>query len=144
MEKLETTLIKHTKYIYEYTNVLDDKSLDRIRTTLTHECIEKNHPNMSRIKNSRDNDAYILGKLKNDNQIIFDINNELENLGYEYLKKYYSDCPLINRYYKPHGMVGSAMTYRVYGENDQYNWHVDTDGRFNLLVSFLLYLNDDR
>ena len=42
MEKLETTLIKHTKYIYEYTNILSDESLDRIRNTLIHECIEKN------------------------------------------------------------------------------------------------------
>lgn len=143
MEKLETTLIKHTKYIYEYTNVLSDESLDRIRNTLIHECIEKNDPNMSRLKNTRDNDAYILAKLKSGNKKILDVDDELENLGYYYLKKYYSDCKLINSYYKPHGVVGSAMTYRVYSEKDQYNWHVDTDGRFNLLISFLLYLNDD-
>lgn len=143
MEKLETTLKKHTNYIYEYENALDDTTLDRIKNNLEEEfSINEIDPDVFRLKSSRNNDAYTLGKYKN-NKVISDINDELEKIGYGYLVRYYEDCPLIKSYYQPYGIIGSAMTYRFYNKNDFYNWHVDSDGRFNLLVSFLLYLNDD-
>lgn len=143
MEKLETTLKKHTKYIYEYENVLSHEELDQIKNDLEEEFLKNNiDPSISRTKHIRNNEAYVLGKFKHKNNI-FEINSKLEELGYQYLSRYYSDCPLIKSYHNPYGIIGSSMTYRYYNKDDFYNWHIDDDGRFNLLVSFLLYLNDD-
>ena len=142
MEKLETTLIKHTKYIYEYENALDKESTEKIDNILRQEVLSIDS-DIPHIDNARNNHGWTLSFYQKENKNILEVNQFLEKLGYQYLTQYYKDCPLIKSYHKPNGSIGSFMTYRVYDKRDQYDWHTDSSSEYKFLVSFILYLNDD-
>lgn len=142
MEKREGNLIKHTNYIYEYTDAIDTESADNLESVLREET--KNiSPSVEYLKETRRNNAWNLGIHQHDSENILKINKYLEEVGYSFLSRYYRDCPLVGKYHYINGSVGSAMNYRVYDERDEYNWHVDISDKFRLLVAFILYLNDD-
>jgi hypothetical protein len=143
MEKRETNLIKHTKYIYEYENALDDQTCDRIRNSLS-EAFESNvEPDIPYMEHdARKNNAWILCGHK-DNKTVSEINDFLEPFGYDMLKKYHKDCPLFDKYAFTTNKIFSKMVYRSYHKNDRYDWHTDSSNMMSLYVSILLYLNDD-
>lgn len=142
MERCERTLIKHTNYIYEYINFIDEESINSIEKILSEE-IESYDPDLKYLNGTRSNRGWNLGSFKGRNKKINEVNQYLEKVGYGILSQYYRDCPLVKSYHSPNGSIGSAMTYRLYNKNDQYNWHTDTTDGFRLLVSLIIYLNDD-
>lgn len=142
MEQRKTNLIKHTKYIYEYQNAIDDNTVETIDFVLGKE-VANLKPDVAYMDYTRNNNGWTLSMFQEKNKNIFDINQALENIGYKFLTQYYRDCPLVREYHKPHGTIGSFMTYRVYNEKDQYNWHTDASHEYKFLVALIIYLNDD-
>jgi hypothetical protein len=143
MERRETNLIEHTKYIYEYQNAVDENTVESIREILNSNILDLNTTPDIKKYAARVNYGFNLNFHKNKNKKLDDVISSIEYLEIEYFKKYFTDCQLMRNYYKPLGVLGNTQIYRVYDEDDYYDWHCDTDKMFRFVASFILYLNDD-
>lgn len=134
-------MIQYTPYIIQYDNVIEDEIIDEYLEVLTGNLGDRD-PDIGYV-DGRENKAYALCRYRDNNPDIAKIDRELTQYGFYSLFRYYEDCKLAKKYWTPHNDLGSVMTYRTYDRGDSYNWHVDSDNTMRLLVSFLLYLNDD-
>jgi hypothetical protein len=143
MERRETNLIEHTKYIYEYQNAVDENTVESIREILSSNLYGTSpHPGLEKTE-VRNNIGFNINYYKNKNKQLDNVISCIEYLEIEYFKKYFTDCQLMRNYYQPYGSLGKTGVYRVYDKNDYYEWHCDTDKMFRFVASFILYLNDD-
>lgn len=144
-------VIKHTKFVWQYLNVLEDGACDYIY----NECMEHLHndptiptrPQTFSVKN----DSYNLTlasrshpnllsrkKLWTVDQKISDLYNNIQN-------EYISKNALFQYSVKAARVVGwkSEYHFRHYDFNEEYKWHCDFHYSKRFLLSGLLYLNDD-
>lgn len=134
-------MIKHTPYIIQYDNVIDDEKLDYYAQFLS-ESFKGKESDVSREK-GRNNDAYTLNYYAKSNHEIASISKELDQISFKYLMQYYEDCPLAGLYYGPEEGLYGLNLFRTYDESDSYEWHCDRGSFMRFIASFLLYLNDD-
>ena len=132
---------KHTKYIIEYENVLEDGVIDDIMKafdSIRGRKLLKGDRNAN-----RKNYAHYLGMLKNDPYLNY-TERKISQYGEYWLGRYREDCPDINYSMMSEYPILENFVYRYYKSGDHYNWHVDkshTD--IQLKISLLLFLNDD-
>ena len=137
-------LIKHTKYIYEYKNIVDSSLCDYIITLVENTKINNSYLNETRnkIRNASTINLTQIGNYNNNIKkadiLAHKIFSETHNLYtssnklYYFSGREYVDSVLKSQYY-----------YRIYNKKDYYDWHVDFSLSKMNLFSYVLYLNDD-
>tara|TARA_B100002019_G_C21095115_1_gene510609 strand:+ start:245 stop:847 length:603 start_codon:yes stop_codon:yes gene_type:complete len=142
---------KHTPQIYQYFDICTDEQSDRI-AELCHDyrddndClfIEQNDVRNNKsynvtITSQNHPDADVREKLEEADTLINDIFSKAYNLYTEnnYLWDIYHSGISDDR------VLGSEYIYRCYDVDEQYKWHVDKSVDKDLVLAFILYLNDD-
>lgn len=139
---LGTIMKKHTNYIIEYDNFVDDEKINEI-LTICKKYVKGNRLLPSERTKNRYNDAHYLALFR-ENPVVSYLEKECNRIGYLALEQYKKDCPLIKYSIMKEYPFLSNFVYRYYNTNDHYKWHVDkTHHGVELKVSFLLYLNDN-
>lgn len=133
-------MIKHTPYIIQYDNVVEEEKLDYYAKFLS-KSFKGKESDVSR-KKGRNNNGYSLPFYYKQNSEIESINRELDQIAIKSLLQYYKDCPLSRIFSAPTEGLFSLNVFRTYDKNDSYEWHID-QGNMKFIASFLLYLNDD-
>lgn len=134
-------LVKHTNWIYEYENAVDDDIINQFTIVFDKKMKGKNLLANER-NERRKNNAYYF-RIFQDPEVKY-IENRCFEIGYKFLNQYLKDCPLAGYSLMREYEVLSNFVYRHYFTKDHYVWHVDkshTD--MELKYSFILYLNDD-
>ena len=144
-------LKKHTQQIYQYFDICTDEQSDRI-SELCHNYREDNECLSIEQNPIRNNKSYnvtitshthpdsdVREKLGEADTLINDIFSEAYNRYTEnnFLWDVYHSGISENR------LLGSEYIYRCYDIGEQYKWHVDKSVDKDLVLAFILYLNDD-
>ena len=137
-------LIKHTSYIYEYVNFIDDITCDNIVGVIESQNIPENvfaeSKNQIRKNSCLNLTRCGIKKIKELDNFIHSIFSEIHQTylnDNKYLYFLIRDGKCFIEY------LSSEYIYRKYDCEDYYDWHLDmTEGKTNLF-SYLLYLNDD-
>lgn len=144
-------VIKHTKFIWQYLNVLDEGVVDYIKdecmTYLHEDPIVLSRPQTFSVKN----DSYNLTdvakihpnllsrkRLWKVDQTIHEIYGKIQN-------EYISNNALFQYSIKAAKVIGFNSNYhfRHYSVNEEYKWHCDLHWQKKFLLSGILYLNDN-
>lgn len=140
-------LIKHTDYIYEYENFVDKFLCAEIIDKFFKSCEDPNlqiNPDLARNK-VRYNKSLNLTYYSNYSNNFKKIDDCVHQIFSKAHQNYTTDNKLFyfmieSGYFDN---LQSEYFFRYYTPDDYYDWHVDKNGNLDLLLSYMLYLNDD-
>jgi len=137
-------LIKHTKFIYEYENFIEDSLCDKIINLLDSANISDEICNWGRNK-ERNNSAVNLTKCYNYHPHVQKVDDMCHLIFSKCHINYIKDNKLIKYILEKNNNIRwtSDYYYRFYNKNDFYSWHIDDHHIDQNVMSYLLYLNDD-
>lgn len=141
-------LVKHTKMIYQYKNFVTPEVCDKIIRMV--ESVPKDDTTMSKYsevsKNLvRNNSAINITKSRMYTKDYVEVDSIVHDIFSRCNHQYITDN-IFARLIIDHLTIktfGSDYVYRYYTKDDYYDWHIDYDGTYTNVFSYILYLNDD-
>jgi len=137
---------KHTEFIWEYENVTSKEECSHIlslirNSKLYDQVIEKKEHRSKVRNNSSINVTQAAQYDKHMNAADYLIHKLFSSVHQHYLNHNKSYFALSTAQYLCN--MTCSYTYRTYDESDYYDWHIDSSETSRLLLSYILYLNDD-
>lgn len=136
-------LHRHTKFIYEYTDIVSSETCDEIVALLSKANVQKDWMVSKNIV--RNNTGINLTKCSNLDPFVEEADNKIHEI-FSKCNLHYIQDNIFSRLIIDHLCIESFKTdyiYRYYDETDYYDWHIDYDGSKHNIFSYILYLNDD-
>ena len=140
-------LVEHSKYIWEYKNVVPldvceevvNQSKKMFSLVGDSELFPRNH--------IRNNTGIAMSEHAHKHAVIY----ELDQIAHHYISFIHKKYLLNNKLIRLAGVntfncdlqLNSIYTYRKYDKNDEYKWHVDINPGSNFVLSYIIYLNDE-
>jgi hypothetical protein len=137
-------VIKHTKYIWELENFLDDKQLDSFFETWRDLDLK---PDLRSRNRKRENNTFLLDMWSAGDHDIVPLNRILWRYIMDAHNYYLNNNKFLfyganKKYFENVEWIG-ANILRTYDESDYYQWHTDHIRERESELSYIIYLNDD-
>ena len=132
-------LVKHTPLIYQYNNVVSKEECNNI--------IEHSKgfdwTQLNSVRSKRRHNRHLPVTLHNYIPEVAFVDNFSHKHIWKIHNQYLDDNPMAD--YVTNGIDKWKAEYylRFYDTNDNYDWHVDKGANQSLILSYILYLNDD-
>lgn len=141
------SLIKHSRYIYQYDNFVSKLECEMIQHFVeTSDSYLDAIDDMNASKNDiRHNGAIGVTDWAQDDEKMRKADTIIHRHFSRCHQKYLSENKAYYFFLRDHHAENLSCNYiyRKYDENDYYDWHVDRSPNEDFVFSYLLYLNDD-